>query len=50
MIIDENIHDFKIDLLIAVIWEKVSLCNGRTLPTFSTLKKGKRIYEHSQIA
>lgn len=50
MIRDENIHDFKIDILIAVIWEKASLSNGKTLPIFSILKKGKGIYEHSQIA
>lgn len=42
MIIDENIHDFRIDLLRAIIWEKASLFNERTLPIFSIfLKKAK---------
>lgn len=51
MIIDENIHDFRIDLLTAIIWEKASFFNERTLPIFSFFKKkGKGIYEHCQIA
>lgn len=47
---------FSIDLLIAIIWEKASVSNERTLPIFSLKKKGKGgekgkgIYEHYQIA
>lgn len=44
---------FSIDLLIAIIWEKASVSNERTLPIFSLKKKkakggkkGKGIYEH----
>lgn len=29
MLIDENIYDFRIDLLIAIIWEKISLSNEK---------------------
>lgn len=45
---------FSIDFL-AIIWEKASVSNERTLPIFSLKKKakgkkGKGIYEHNQIA
>lgn len=29
MLIDENIYDFRIDLLIIIIWEKISLSNEK---------------------
>ena len=44
MLIDENIYDFRIDLLIAIIWEKIPLSNEKNFTNiFSFFRKDKGI-------